>query len=289
MRDDEGMKQVNITLATALLAAILPLSGLPASAQSTEADIVAKLKDKPLFLMGLWADDKLKFDAQGHPTGNYKLAPFTVCGMHVDKVNLHGSHLKLEGEREGITFDRDDTMTRLTMMVGSGPNPKDMKPEKMSVEIDNGDSRDFEPALNAIFTEDSKQFASVLPDFWQPYFRKHFGVPPLPVQPTSLITEQKTNKASHVGGTVRPPKLIHNVEPEFSEDARRMKISGNVQVYLWVDENGNPSHVVVVRPAGMGLDEKAIEAVKQYHFSPALRDGKPITVDIYIDVNFQIF
>ena len=93
----------------------------------------------------------------------------------------------------------------------------------------------------------------------------------------------------HIGGSVRPPSVLYSVEPEFSEEARKAKFSGNVQVYLWVDENGLPSHVRVVRGVGMGLDEKAIEAVRQYKFKPAMMNGKPVKVDLYIDVNFQIF
>jgi protein TonB len=93
----------------------------------------------------------------------------------------------------------------------------------------------------------------------------------------------------HIGGGVKPPSVLRQVDPEFSEEARKAKFSGNVQVYLWVDENGNPSHVRVVRGVGMGLDEKAVEAVRQYKFKPATKDGKPVKVDLYIDVNFQIF
>lgn len=93
----------------------------------------------------------------------------------------------------------------------------------------------------------------------------------------------------HIGGSVRPPALIHQVDPEFSEEARKAKFSGNVEVYLWVDENGNPSHVKVVRGVGMGLDEKALEAVRQYKFRPAMQNGKPVKVDLYVEVNFQIY
>ena len=93
----------------------------------------------------------------------------------------------------------------------------------------------------------------------------------------------------HVGGSVRAPVVIYQVDPEFSEEARKAKFSGNVEVYLWVDENGNPSHIRVARGVGMGLDEKAKEAVAQYKFKPAMQNGKPVKVDLYIDVNFQIF
>jgi protein TonB len=93
----------------------------------------------------------------------------------------------------------------------------------------------------------------------------------------------------HIGGSVRAPVLVYQVDPEFSEEARKAKFSGNVEVYLWVDEQGNPSHVRVVRGVGMGLDEKAVEAVRQYKFKPAMSNGKPVKVDMYVDVNFQIF
>jgi protein TonB len=93
----------------------------------------------------------------------------------------------------------------------------------------------------------------------------------------------------HIGGSIRPPTVIFQVDPEFSEEARKAKFSGNVQVYLWVDEQGNPSHVKVIRGVGMGLDEKAVEAVRQYKFKPAMQNGKAVKVDLYIDVNFQIF
>ena len=92
-----------------------------------------------------------------------------------------------------------------------------------------------------------------------------------------------------IGGGVSAPQVIYQVEPEFSEEARKAKVAGNVLVNLWVDTNGNPSHVRVLRGVGMGLDEKAIEAVKQYKFRPAMENGKPVLVELNIEVNFQIF
>lgn len=92
-----------------------------------------------------------------------------------------------------------------------------------------------------------------------------------------------------IGGGVSAPILIYSVEPEFSEEARKAKVAGNVLVNLWVDTNGNPSHVRVIRGVGMGLDEKAVEAVKQYKFKPAMENGKPVLVELNVEVNFQIF
>ena len=92
-----------------------------------------------------------------------------------------------------------------------------------------------------------------------------------------------------IGGGVSAPVLIYSVDPEFSEEARRAKAAGHVMVALWVDEKGLPTHVRVLRGLGLGLDEKAVEAVKQYRFRPSMENGKPVTVQMNIDVMFQIF
>lgn len=93
----------------------------------------------------------------------------------------------------------------------------------------------------------------------------------------------------HVGGSVSRPEVLYMVEPEFTEEARKAKVSGEVMVYLWVDEHGNPTHVRVVHGMGMGLDERAADAVTQYRFKPAMENGKPVTVEMYVNVTFQIF
>ena len=92
-----------------------------------------------------------------------------------------------------------------------------------------------------------------------------------------------------VGGSVRPPVLLHSVDPEYSESARKAKLSGDVIVGLTVDAAGEPQNVHVTRGLGNELDEKAIEAVQQYRFKPATKDGEPVAVALNVAVNFQIF
>ncbi len=92
-----------------------------------------------------------------------------------------------------------------------------------------------------------------------------------------------------VGGGVSAPIPLYWFEPEFSEEARKAKFSGNVMVNLWVDDKGIPSHVHVLRAVGMGLDERAVAAVRQYRFKPAMENGRPVTVEMNIEVTFSIF
>ncbi|HEY0795834.1 MAG TPA: energy transducer TonB [Acidisarcina sp.] len=91
-----------------------------------------------------------------------------------------------------------------------------------------------------------------------------------------------------VGG-VSAPQVIYSVEPEFSDEARRAKYEGICNVTLIVDAQGNPQDVRVPQHLGMGLDEEAIKAVKQYKFKPAMYQGHPVPVPISVEVNFRIY
>jgi TonB family protein len=93
----------------------------------------------------------------------------------------------------------------------------------------------------------------------------------------------------HPGGGVSAPQLILAPDPEFSDEARRAKYQGVCVVALIVDAQGNPQHIRVVRPLGMGLDEKAVKAVRQYKFKPAMYHGHPVPVEVNVEVNFRIY
>jgi protein TonB len=94
--------------------------------------------------------------------------------------------------------------------------------------------------------------------------------------------------AVHRGRGVTPPQLIYKVEPEFSEDARKAKHQGVVVLSIEVDANGNVRNIRVQRSLGLGLDEKAMEAVTRWRFRPGLFDGKPVATEATVQVNFQL-
>lgn len=93
----------------------------------------------------------------------------------------------------------------------------------------------------------------------------------------------------HVGGGVSPPRTIYAPEPEFSEEARKAKYQGVCTLGLIVGTDGRPSNIRVLSSLGMGLDEKAIEAVKTWRFEPAMKDGHPVRVEIAVEVDFHLY
>jgi protein TonB len=93
-----------------------------------------------------------------------------------------------------------------------------------------------------------------------------------------------------IGGGVSAPVAIFTPEAEFSDEARRAKYQGVCLISLIVDAQGNPQDPRVIRALGMGLDEKALEAVRKYKFKPAMKDGRtPVPVRITIEVNFRLY
>jgi protein TonB len=94
--------------------------------------------------------------------------------------------------------------------------------------------------------------------------------------------------AYKIGGGVSQPILITKIEPEYSEEARKAKWQGTVQLEIVVDEHGMPRDVRVKRSLGLGLDQKAMEAVMKWRFKPGIKDGKPVPVIATVEVNFRL-
>lgn len=92
-----------------------------------------------------------------------------------------------------------------------------------------------------------------------------------------------------VGGGVSAPVPLNSVEAEFSDEARRAKYQGVCLITLIVDAQGNPQNPRVTRALGMGLDEKALEAVRKYKFKPAMKGRTPVAVLITVEVNFRLY
>jgi protein TonB len=91
-----------------------------------------------------------------------------------------------------------------------------------------------------------------------------------------------------VGGGVTAPVLLNKIEPEYSEEARKAKYQGTVTLYVQVNPAGQAVNMRVLHSLGLGLDEKAMEAVKRWKFRPGMKDGKPVTVEAQIEVNFRL-
>ena len=92
-----------------------------------------------------------------------------------------------------------------------------------------------------------------------------------------------------VGGDIKPPRILRQPNPDYTEEARHKHISGETVIELVVDVDGTPKCIHVVHPLPYGLSQKAMEAVSQYVFEPATVGGKPVPVVLNVAVDFRIF
>jgi len=92
-----------------------------------------------------------------------------------------------------------------------------------------------------------------------------------------------------VGGGVSAPRPVFTPDPEYSEEARKAKYQGTCVLWLVVRPDGKTSDIKVARTLGLGLDEKAIEAVREWKFEPAMKDGRPVAVQVNVEVTFRLY
>jgi TonB family protein len=105
-------------------------------------------------------------------------------------------------------------------------------------------------------------------------------------EPTSIAAKPAPVDAS--SPEVVTPRAIYKPEPQYTEDAKIAKIQGSVRLSLVIDEQGRPDDIKVVLSLDPGLDQQAIEAVRQWQFAPATKDGVPVPVTALIEVNFRL-
>jgi TonB family protein len=146
---------------------------------------------------------------------------------------------------------------------------------------ENPDAEGLKAAMNAVFLAPGESMSDLVPDFWRGYFDKESGGLRKGGYSGVVYTFKK--------GEISPPRRISGREPEFSEDARISKYQGTMVISLVVDPSGTATDLAIVTPLGLGLDEKAVEAVRAWKFEPGIKDGQPVAVKTMVEVDFHLY
>lgn len=91
-----------------------------------------------------------------------------------------------------------------------------------------------------------------------------------------------------VGGGVSPPRVLSKIDPDYSEPARLLKITGQALVSLVIGKTGRAHSFMILKNIGFGLDEQAAAAVQSWVFEPGTRNGEPVNVRAQVEVNFKL-
>lgn len=136
-------------------------------------------------------------------------------------------------------------------------------------------------ALDNVFAGDMDlRMLSHLPDYWQEYFNsKSHHRAYMPADASIKVLSEG----------MMPPKVLNSIDPSSNEYAQKYGIAGMELLRTVVDASGIPREMAIARPIGFGLDEKAVDAVKNAHFKPAMLNGQPVPVVIDLVVTFRIY
>jgi TonB family protein len=278
------------------IAALLALALLPVRSAWADRSVAEQTKfdylDKILTLRRFYSGDRLKFQSDGTLQGNAPIGAWTIDGqLEVEDVQLHGARLLIKGRRIHRIFDAQHNLQDELSRVGNSHDKQSKDREKalrhLKVEIeielpsDKPEQKDVSSAMHAVFVTSSESMLDVVPSYWHAYFAKQEGKPAAPVKEPLYTFKPRSGMS--------PPHAIYQPDPEYSEEARKGKYQGTDVLSLIVDSSGAPTDLQIVKPLGLGLDEKAIEAVSAWKFDPAQKDGKPVSVLINVEVNFRLY
>jgi TonB family protein len=136
-------------------------------------------------------------------------------------------------------------------------------------------------ALDNIFADDiDLRMMSHLPEYWQEYFTSKS-------QHRQYMPRDTAIKVVSEGMT--PPQVLNSIDPSSNEYAQKYGIAGMELLRTVVDATGVPRQMAIARPIGFGLDEKAVDAIKNSRFRPATLNGQPVPVVVDLVVTFRIY
>jgi TonB family protein len=162
---------------------------------------------------------------------------------------------------------------------------KDGSISAMKLVLSSGDIALDRPAWDSI--TESKPFPALPSDYTPSYLGVRFR---FYYNPDKSESDLAIAKPGTVGEVASDPRVISQVDPEFSEQARKAKFQGLCVLSIIVEPDGTPSNIRVSSSLGMGLDEKAIEAVKKWRFQPSIKDGHPARYGpVEVDVDFHLY
>jgi TonB family protein len=306
-----------------LLILILCAVSVPQIATASDHDLEVALnsqfKDKILILRHPTGDDSLRYDAQGASLRRGHEGDWTVYGaVRVGRIELGQNELRMQGTRlcvrnaaGGLAPFEFTRPEKPQLAPPVNPSLKvEIKTDQPLTTVDQAQT-----LLGNVFALNKGDLLDSVPEFWRAYLAAHLDDydfkqgkemdfkagasdtrrSPLSLNrstgqpPASQETRAPMGTIYRVGPEIRAPKATFSPEPDYSDAARYERFQGVLVVDLVVDRYGKVHNVRMVRPLGLGLDEKAATKIKTWTFEPAMRDGEPVAVEMNVEVSFHLY
>jgi TonB family protein len=310
--------------AAEIFCAAVVLLSIHARADQLDQSVRDRYQGKTFVLRNFYKGAKLKYDSTGEALSAPKSGDWTVDGvLIVENLQLSGGNLRLHASRVFLGWAQDGFQplesSREKKRAKQGKKQELETGKILEIDVDfgsNPNSDQVDAALSRIFLTEHDRFVEMVPGFWKPCVRAAVGAKPVPEYPNCRFSaqflsvagvasipeessepksdSQSSNEASStpiakVGNGVSPPHVTRQHEPEFTDEARRVKFEGVTTLMLIVSKEGNAGNIRIVNPLGCGLDERAVQTVSEWKFMPALKGGEPVAVQIAVEVSFHTY
>lgn len=208
-----------------------------------------------------------KFDSSGRPLTKPADSWLVFGSIYVQEVKLSQDSLHLQGPR--IAFFGSPGIGSSAVILE--------KTVKVQIRLDRplATLSEAQDLLGRIFYLDPGDISHARPEY-----RRSDYHPEGAAAPVEFSSTRKDG--------VTPPKPVYSPEPDFSEEARHARYQGIVIMRIVIDTSGNVTDIRIERALGKGLDENAVDAVKKWKFSPATRDGQPVSVSMMTEISFNL-
>ena len=282
---------------------LLIILSLHASAADDRASIPQKLAEsyngKTVMVRGSYCGSSLEFDGSGKVLGGNQAGDWTICrDIRIDDLKMADGHLQISGRRVLWYFDPEKKRFREAPEIWPADAKKkekkryekQMRSLEVSLRLEipsDADQAQIESLLKAVFWPPDTAPVETASPLWTCYFTPKIKDCPAWIAPDA--SPEDRDALFKVGGDVKGPKPISAPDPNYSEAARGWKFQATNTFTIIVDREGLVHHVVVARPAGMGLDSQAAEKIATWKFIPAARAGVPVSVMMQIEVNFNLY
>lgn len=265
-----------------LVIILFPLTALAADLESALRDTY---KSRTLLIRGFYQDEFLHYDSAGTLLSKSAAGPWTTSLMRVDSIQWTGEVWQLVGRRTTVIFS-----------LGQFKNVPTQR--KLRIQVDAPDRSDeaIRAALARIFVSPYEPLQTLVPEYWTSVVEHltrdgKFDLSPeeKPDKSKPACPEVPSVDSPCLGARgIKAPKLNQSTEPAYLAMARELGVIGTTVLWLVVDEQGHPQRIRVLRPLGVGLDDEAVATVRQWTFHPGERAGKPVAVQVNVEVNFAV-
>ena len=255
-----------------------------------EKELESRYKGKVVSLRNFHKGEFLRYAKNGSLIHVIDTGTWTLYGLlEITDIAVKTREriVQFRGKRRAVLFDSKDR--RLEQY---------RTPLPLRLEIEYGAEgltlQEIDVALTRMFLTPRETLTNLVPVYWKSYLTKPAAAVE-PVAPEFTGNSHRSDGANNDGvepvrvrEELLPPKVLSEIKPEYTEEARAARHQGTVILGVVVRKDGSVTDIEIEQPLGLGLDEEAMEAIRLWRFRPGTRNGQPVDIKARMEVTFKL-